>query len=472
MPDRRVCLIVDDDPDYGAMLLGQVTSLGHKGLWAKNLAEGFSKAENSQPDIVFLDIGLPDGDGAAASARFLDLPSNPEVIMVTGAADSQSAELTIRFGCWDYISKGTAVQKVTLSLRRALEYREQKRMAMPQSLNLDGIMGRSPAMKQVYDRVAQVSGSEANLLITGESGTGKELFARAVHQNSRRRSGPFVVVDCAALPDNLVESVLFGHRKGAFTGASESQVGLIEQAHEGTLFLDEVAEMPSSTQKAFLRALQERRFRPVGSDREIHSDFRLVAATNKDLDTMVTGGAFREDLLFRLRSLTLTLPRLAERGEDLRELTVATVASICRREKTDTKAISLEVFDALAAYSWPGNVRELINAVEHAVAAAAGCHTIYNIHLPTHIRIQAVRSLVGSPDAHLPESAGPAPGTCGSLTGPLRTLQDYRREATRAYLKDLLQSTGHDLERACEKAGLSRSRLYALMKEHDVSRAS
>ena len=235
--------------------------------------------------MVFLDVRMPDGDGLAMLPLIQAARSAPEIIIMTGFGNASGAELAITSGAWDYIEKGSSVKEITLSLVRALEYRKQKRSSNSTRnvvmLKRDAIIGISPAIKACLEQVAQAAECDASVLVTGETGSGKELFARAIHENSRRAPKPFVVVDCAALPDTLVESLLFGHEKGAFTGAEQSRSGLVAQANGGTLFLDEVGELPLSMQKAFLRVLQEHRFRPVGSHREVCSDFRLVAATNR-----------------------------------------------------------------------------------------------------------------------------------------------------------------------------------------------
>ena len=246
-------------------------------------------------DLVLLDVGLPDGNGLDAIERLRGVESAPQIIIITDENSRNGAELAIRSGAWDYIQKPGSIHDITLSIIRALEYREQRnaeaRAPASRVLKLDGIIGKCPRMRNCFDLVAQAAANDINVLISGETGTGKELFASAIHNNSPRAQKPFVVLDCSALPETLVESILFGHDKGAFTGAEKAREGLVKQADGGTLFLDEVGELPFSVQKAFLRVLQERRFRPIGSAVEIDSDFRLIAATNRDLQNMVHEGA-------------------------------------------------------------------------------------------------------------------------------------------------------------------------------------
>ena len=276
-----------------------------------------------------------------------------------------------------------------------------------------------------------------------------------------RAENNFVVVDCTALPETLVESVLFGHEKGAFTGADRAQVGLVKHAHGGTLFLDEIGELPLGVQKAFLRVLQEHRFRPVGAEREVESNFRLIAATNRDLDRMVEEGTFRSDLLFRVRTLTIELPPLSARKEDIKELAMYHMARVCERYQIGTKGFSPEVFDALMAYEWPGNVRELVNAIERAISDAYQEPTLFPKHLPLDLRVKIARSSVEK-EAHRPADGA----------APLGTLAEYRQEMERRYLQDLMLRTNGKIREACRVSGLSRSRLYVLLKEHNLSGSS
>jgi len=360
-------LIIDDDQLMCQSLSLVARQKGYEATSSFTLHDGLEKAIGEPFDVVFLDVNMPDGNGLDFLSKLPKLPSSPEIIIITGLGDPHGAELAIKSGAWDYLEKGASVKEITLSLIRALQYREQKQIGNASSgmatLKRDGIVGSSARLKECLDLVAQAGTSDSSVLITGETGTGKELFARAVHENSNRSKRNFVVVDCAALPENLIEGMLFGHEKGAFTNADQAREGLILQANGGTLFLDEIGEMPLSLQKVFLRVLQEHRFRPLGSSRELESDFRLVAATNRNLDEMVETGRFRSDLLFRISTFVIELPSIKERPEDIKELTRYHTDRICEHYGTPSKAFSPDFLKMLAVYSWPGNVRELVNTL-------------------------------------------------------------------------------------------------------------
>jgi two-component system NtrC family response regulator len=463
-------LIIDDEEMLCSMMCEHLKGKGHDVTYALTLEDGLKKGASSVFDVIFLDVGLPDGNGLEALPRFRGLPSSPEVIIFTGAADPDGAELAVKSGAWDYVAKPPSMEQLTLPLVRALQYREEKaRRKSKVALRSEGIVGSSPQIEFCLDLVAQAANTDANVLINGETGTGKELFAIAIHKNSPRADKNFVVVDCAALPETLVESMLFGHEKGAFTGADRVRSGLIKHADGGTLFLDEVGELPLPLQKPFLRVLQEHRFRPVGGSREVQSDFRLVAATNRNLDTMVAAGQFREDFLYRLKSFTIDLPPLRGRQEDIRDLTMYHMARLCDRYGTETKGFSPEFFQALSAYDWPGNVRELINVLERTLAAARYDPTIFPKHLPEPIRIVFARSSFQKKNQR-EETIMKDTTTSGSL----RTFREYRQrvvdDAEDQYLKDLMKLTKRNIKDACRISGLSRPRLYALLKKHNMSR--
>lgn len=460
-------LVVDDDPLVCESLLSVFQKLGHQGLCAPTKAQAQQSLSAGAPDIVFCDVRLPDGSGLEMLPEIQRAPNPPEVIIITGFGDPDGAELAIKNGAWDYVEKPLSVKVVRLAIERALQYREKKQTA-GRSLALDreGIVGKSALLKPCFDLLAQASGSEANVLISGETGTGKELFAWAIHHNGARAGSHFVVVDCAALPETLLESTLFGHARGAFTGADRAREGLIKQADSGTLFLDEVGELSFSIQKAFLRVLHERRFRPVGGSQEVQSDFRLIAATNRNLDEMVKKGAFREDLLFRLRTLTIDLPPLRKIKDDIRELVIYYTAKLCEQSGQPVKGFSSDFLSVLNAYDWPGNVRELIQALEKAIVSAQGSPTLFPIHLPQHIRIHLARKAVGLKGevtgSVLPTQASGLPSLAAARES---ALADMEKE----YLERLTQESGRDVNKACQVSGLSRSRFYALLKKYNIS---
>lgn len=461
-------LIIDDDEMMCDMLSAAVSQMGHHVEIAGTLKDGLREASSGDPDVVMLDVRMPDGNGLDVLPSIREAPSSPEVIIMTGFGDPDGAELAIKNGAWDYIEKPSSIQAMKLPLIRALQYREEKKTRKPPvALKLEGIVGSSTRMKACIDLVAQAASGDMNVLITGETGTGKELFAQAIHNNSRRARENFVVVDCGALPETLVESMLFGHEKGAFTGADRTRDGLIHQADHGTLFLDEVGELPLAIQSAFLRVLEERRVRPIGGIREISSDFRLVAATNRDLDAMVEQGEFRGELLFRLRSLTIELPPLREHSEDMKELVMYYMARICERYGTGTKGFSPEFFEGLAAYDWPGNVRELVHTIERALAAARDNPVLYPKHLPTHIRVKVARASVTKEPRGRRAIIGIE---SGSVLPKIRDLRETAvAEAERQYLHEVILLTAGNIKEACRISGLSRPRLYALLKKYNVS---
>lgn len=464
-------LIIDDDKSLCKTLSRFFQQMGHQVAYALTLKDGLKRVSAGTFDVVFLDVNLPDGSGLEAISTYKKSPSAPEIIIITGKGDPDGAELAIKNDAWAYIEKPPSMEKLQLQLARVLEYRKEKYAQKPLvRLKRHGIVGSSPQLEQCLDLVAQIANSHVNVLITGETGTGKELFSKVIHENSPRADKNFVVVDCAALPDTLVGSMLFGHEKGAFTGADRARVGLLKEADGGTLFLDEVGELPLATQKDFLRALQENRFRPLGSNKEIESNFRLISATHRDLEAMAQSGQFRKDIFFRIQAVTINLPPLRSRPQDIKDLAMHYMLKLCEQHGMEAKGFSPDFFDALTTYNWPGNVRELINTMERVLANAHLEPTLYARHLPTDIRIHQARVSVRKQkiDRSNPEEAE-------SVDGRFPDIQKVRgaaiAKAEKQYLHDLMVFTQRDKKEASRISGLSQSRLYYLLKKYDVRRS-
>ncbi len=456
-------LVVDDDHDICRMLDTRLRRSGHTPIIAHTLAQAIEIAGQLECDIVLLDVQMPDGNGLEFIPRFKGLPSSPEVIIFTGRGDHDGADTAIMSGAWDYIEKVNVIKELPLPLTRALEFREEKRKsrATPIHLKRDKIIGNSARMNACFDILANAAGSDANVLITGETGTGKELFARALHENSSRAAQNIITVDCAALPESLIESALFGHARGACTGADRARDGLIRHADGGTLFLDEIGELPLSMQKAFLRVLQEHRYRPVGALEEQTSNFRVVAATNRDLEECVRQGTFRSDLYFRLKAFTIHLPPLRERKEDMLELTVHCIKRLCTRMNVELKGVSPDFIEALTSYDWPGNVRELFQTMEQVFASGNHTRILFPQHLPERIRISHTREYLRSSNGNFQRD------TCRERETDFMQWRLAKDKFEENYISRLMLTVHGDTRKACEISGISKARLYQLLSKYN-----
>lgn len=452
-------LIIDDDPQIGNVLNHLFTRMEHSTEHALTLKKGLARVFTDNFDIVFLDVHLPDGNGLDAIKHIRNRSMPPQVIIITGDGDPESAGLAMRSKAWDYIQKSSSHKEFKFSLLRALEYRKQK-LAMRQSqpITRDGIIGQSRPVLNCLDQVSLAANNDLPVLITGETGTGKELFSRAIHNNSYPSRANFVVVDCTSLPEHLVESMLFGHTRGAFTGADSDKVGLIKMADQGTLFLDEIGELPLGIQKKFLRALQEGRFRPVGSKKEVTSDFRLISATHRDLIRMVAEDQFREDFFFRLFSIHIQLPPLRNRENDAKLIALNHIKRKSDINKTAPCTMSEHFLEELRTYEWPGNVRELVNTIDSVCSKSGYGSTLFPHHLPEEIRVsnikkkfQPKKNKTVQPPDHQP------------------TLKTHLEQEKYAYLRDLFSATRGDIKEACQISGLSRSQLYRLINQYQLN---
>ncbi|MFO7596316.1 MAG: sigma-54 dependent transcriptional regulator [Desulfocurvibacter africanus] len=458
-------LIIDDDALFSLALGELIRQEGHEAAEARTLAQGMEEVRKSDFDLIILDVQLPDGNGLDLLPKLKSLAYGPEVIIITSSCSNDGAELAIQNGAWDYIEKTDTPQSLRLSFLRALDYQERKLSALP--CLREGIIGSNPKMLECVNSMARAARSGANVLIYGETGTGKELFARAVHANSPRSSGPFVIVDCASIQESIMASELFGHRKGAFTGATMDKPGLVLRADGGTLFLDEVSELAMDMQKSFLRVLETRSFRPVGDDREVSSDFRLVCACNKDLQELVAQGRFREDLYYRIKSALLVLPPLRERADDLPQLVDCLMTRVCRKNNLPQKIVSPELLRLLSRHPWPGNIRELANVVEALVASAPMEEILFPPHLPRDLRLQFVISGNGKG-----EQIERTIKVRADSTGEVTAWSEYRKRGLEnleeRYLSSLMNASGGDFRQALTLSGLSQARLYSLLRKHNV----
>ena len=388
---RKRVLLIDDDPRVRASLKIVLEPL-YDVLQASDAHEGIEMFRKDEPDLVLLDVILPGTDGLAVLQTLRMESKTRPVIMLTGTKSVKTAVDAMKLGAEDYLSKPFDVDELRIVIDRVLNSSElerevkQLRAQVVQRYAFHNLIGKSQGMQEIYSKIEQVADSRTTVLITGESGTGKELVARALHYNSARRERPFVALNCAALPETLIESELFGHEKGSFTDATARRVGQFELANTGTLFLDEIGDLSPVTQAKLLRVIQEREFTRIGGVQPIKVDVRIVAATNKNLDDLVRKGQFREDLYYRINVIALFLPPLRERGEDIPLLAKHFLEKRLQEERRPSIEFGKDALELLTHYSWPGNVRELENFVEQAFIWSQHAVQITPEHLPTMIK--------------------------------------------------------------------------------------
>jgi two-component system nitrogen regulation response regulator GlnG len=466
-------LLVDDDP---VMILDQLThALGPQGLRidvAQTAGDGLRRVTAELPDVILLDVNLPDLSGLEAYQRLRQIDARIPVIFITWAATADTAIEAMKLGAYDYLFKPLDLARLRGVVAQALELgrlmREPAVVAQtpPPEDQGDAIIGRCPGMAEVYKAIGRVAAQDVIVLITGESGTGKELVARAIYQHSPRSRGPFLALNCAAIPENLLESELFGHEKGAFTGADRKRIGKFEQCNGGTLFLDEIGDMPLATQAKMLRLLQEQAFERVGGNETVRTDVRLIAATHRDLKAWSAEGKFRPDLYYRLSVFAVHLPPLRERGDDLPLLIRHYLRRFGRELGRDIHAIADEALELLRRHPWPGNVRELQGVLKQALLQASGA-----VLLPAFLP-EALRQPAGPP-------AGEAPGAEADFSFEafiLRRLEEgstslsaeAHQHLDRLLLRLALRATKGNQVQAARALGISRQTLRSKARELGV----
>jgi len=458
-------LIIDDNEGFCRSMQKLCMRQAMEADYQVSLLKGMKAARLREYDIIFLDVNMPEGSGLDFISKIRDVESNPEIIIITGYGNKSGAEMAIRSGAWDYVQKSASPKDIQLLLNRVAQYRKQKsKIKSPIVFNRDAIIGNSRQINDCLKLAAQASVSNYPVIITGETGTGKELFAHAIYENAAKPSGNFVVVDCTALPEPLVESSLFGHKKGAFTGADMDRNGLIKEANGGTLFLDEIGELPFFMQAKFLRVLQEKRFRPVGEKKEVNSNFRLVSATNRNLPEMIKKNQFRNDLYYRIQTIRINLPPLRDRLGDIPELIMKRINQSQTFIGEMAPRMAPGFIETLMSYKWPGNVRELFNTIDQVMSEAYGEPILFPRHLPPHIRTQAALERLEQADSGIQGEKL----NKDSASQPI-TMKAHIEKSKMNYLKDLMTRTKGDITEACRLSELSRAHLYQLIKKYNIN---
>ncbi len=466
-------LVIDDETGIRFTIQEILASDEVRVLSAANARDGLQMVKDESPDVILLDIRLEGHSGMDVFHEIKQINPRSLVIFITGHGTTDTAIEAMKLGAFDYLVKPLDFTQLQQVVEQALKI--SWLMNVPTTVDTaenapetsDRLIGTGPAMQSICKQIGRIAPQDVNVLILGESGTGKELVARAIYQHSRRSLAPFLAINCAAIPENLLESELFGHERGAFTGAERQRVGKFEQCHKGTIFLDEVGDMPQSTQAKILRLLQEGQFERVGGNETLSVDVRIVAATNQNLDTMIEQGKFRRDLYYRLRGVTLSLPALRDRIEDIPELAHYFLFRFNRQLGTTLQSISMDTLDRLQRYRWPGNVRQLQSVIREALISSTGT-TLLSEFLPTELQQEEPEATVSAADL--------------SLLGD-RTWQgiadyverDFQDKASGLYRRALLQfdgllvgramklSEGNQM-RAAEILGISRPTLRSKLR--------
>jgi|Deesub1362A_J573_1020465.scaffolds.fasta_scaffold00045_92 DNA-binding NtrC family response regulator len=458
MPEKPTVLVIDDEEiirtSAKRILKDYAVSTASSGK------AGLKEIQQKNFDLVLTDLRMPDIDGLEVLKQVKEIAPETEVIIITGYGTIKTAVEALKHGAYDYIEKPFTPEGLQNVVSRCLESKRllienlRLRKEVHALYSLENIIGNSKAMQKVFELIATVAPTGSTVLITGESGTGKELVAKAIHYNSPRRDGPFMAVDCGTIPDTLIESELFGHTKGSFTGAVTTEKGLIELASGGSVFFDEIGELPLSTQAKLLRVIQEKEFRPIGGKTTVKADIRVIAATNKDLAKMTKEGHFREDLFYRLNVFPIHVPPLRDRKEDIPALTYHFLKKYNEETGKNVTHIALETMKRLMAYDWPGNVRELENIIHRAVILAKG-------------------KTLSPKDIILPEEpeSEDIPRTIEELKEKKKALREKSvEELEKSFVLSALKRNKWNITKAAEDVGMQRTNFQALVKKYKLSK--
>ena len=446
-------LLVDDDAAFRLVMASELGRAGYQVEVAESGEEAVGKIAKLEPEVVLLDLRLPGMSGLDTLKGIREGSPSSEVIMLTGHASIDTAIEAIRIGAFDYVVKPCPLDELQIRIQRAMERRSLRRRANLLERGLtppdpgSSFLGESPEFRRLLHLIEQVAPTDSTVLITGETGAGKEMAAKLIHSRSSRRFRPFVVVECAALQESLLQSELFGHERGAFTGADRAKPGLFEVAHGGTIFLDEIGEISQTTQVKLLRVLDTSTFRHVGGTAEVHVDARVLAATNRDLAAMVRQGLFREDLFYRLSTITLEIPPLRTRGSDV-DMLARHFVGVLNERFGCSKQLSEAALQLIRSHRWPGNVRELLHVVESAMVVCEGPQ-ILTEHLPMALRTPPVAA------------ATPPPAESTALT----TLVELERRQIRL----ALEATGGHRGQAARILGISERNLYRKLRDYQLA---
>lgn len=451
----KTILVVDDETSILQSLEGILTDEGFDVVIVESGLGALEKVQEEMPDLVLLDIWMPGLDGIETLEKIKALYPTLQVIMMSGHGNIETAVKSTKVGAYDYIEKPLSLEKLLLSINNALAHSrlvEEVHFLKEKEMKKHNIVGNSEAIADLKEQIRIVAPTNAWVLISGENGTGKELVAHTIHRLSRRSRNPMVEVNCAAIPEDLIESELFGHEKGAFTGASTMRKGKFDSAHEGTIFLDEIGDMSLKAQSKTLRILQEQKFERVGGTKTIEVDVRVIAASNKDLEKEIEKGAFREDLYFRLNVIPMRVPSLKERVEDIPDLVKEFVKEFALSAKVEPKEFPPETLDLLQKYEWPGNVRELKNLIER-------------------LMIMTQAPVIGRKDIPAPFNQSTKPLRVGIEQGfSSDSLKDAKGEFEKAFIEGKLNEYNGNISQTAEAIGIERSNLHKKIKQYNLGR--